>query len=172
MGFCLVFNIMLHSCDAAIGIRRYGMKIRQAQNGDLSRVSEIYVFNNRINFYPIFKDAHFSFGALQVVSLIDNYFAKDDIRQNLYVYDNGLIKGFLLMNGTEICKLYVDPFFQCGGIGNELIEFAIRKLHADHLWTLEKNTGAISFYQRHGFCLTGQKRLEEDTTEYLVEMKR
>lgn len=76
------------------------------------------------------------------------------------------------MNETEICKLYVDPFFQSNGIGNELIEFAIKEFHADNVWTLEKNKRAISFYQRHGFHLTGQKKFEEDTTEYLVELAR
>lgn len=54
------------------------------------------------------------------------------------------------MNGAEICKLYVDTSFQSEGIGNELIEFAVRELYADNLWALEKNVRAISFYQRHG----------------------
>ena len=96
------------------------MNIRKAIIDDLSRVAEIYVFNNRINFFPIFKDEVFSFGELQVVPLIDNYFKREDIIENIYVYDNGIIKGFIQMNGTEICKLYVDSFFQSAGIGNEL----------------------------------------------------
>lgn len=146
--------------------------IRKAASDDLSRVAEIFVFNNRINYFPIFRDAGFSFGELQVVSLIDNYFGKNEILENLYVYDSGLIKGFLQMSGTEISKLYVEPSFQSEGVGGALIEFAIGKLHASNLWALEKNARAISFYQRHGFHLTGQKKLEEDTTEYLVELLR
>ena len=94
------------------------MYIRKAKIDDLSRVAEIYVFNNRINFFPIFKDESFSFGELQVVSLVDNYFKKDEIIKNIYVFDNGLIKGFIQMDGTEICKLYVDTSFQSEGIGN------------------------------------------------------
>ena len=151
---------------------RYKMYIRKAIIDDLSRVAEIYVFNNRINFFPIFKDESFSFGELQVVSLVDNYFKKDEIIKNIYVFDDGLVKGFIQMDGTEICKLYVDTSFQSEGIGNELIEFAIKELHANNLWALEKNIRAISFYQRHGFHLTGQKKLEEDTTEYLVKLER
>lgn len=107
-----------------------------------------------------------------VVSLVDNYFKKEEIIENIYVYDNGLIKGFIQMNGTEICKLYVDTSFQSEGIGNELIEFAIKDLHANNLWVLEKNVRAISFYQRHGFHLTGQKKFEEDTIEYLVKLRQ
>lgn len=148
------------------------MNIRKAIIDDLSRVAEIYVFNNRINFFPIFKDEVFSFGELQVVPLIDHYFKREEIIENIYVYDNGIIKGFIQMNGAEICKLYVDTSFQNEGIGNELIEFAVKELYADNLWALEKNVRAISFYQRHGFHLTGQKKFEEDTTEYLVKLER
>lgn len=146
--------------------------IRKATSDDLSRVAEIFVFNNRINYFPIFKDAGFSFGELQVVSLIDNHFGKNEILGNLYVYDSGLIKGFLQMSGTEISKLYVEPSFQSEGVGGALIEFAIRKLHAGNLWALEKNVRAISFYQRHGFHLTGQRKLEDGTAEHLVELER
>lgn len=148
------------------------MNIRKAIIDDLSRVAEIYVFNNRINFFPIFKDEVFSFGELQVVPLIDHYFKREEIIENIYVYDNGIIKGFIQMNGAEICKLYVDTSFQNEGIGKELIEFAVKELYADNLWALEKNVRAISFYQRHGFHLTGQKKFEEDTTEYLVKLER
>lgn len=148
------------------------MNIRKAIVNDLSRIAEIYVFNNRVNYFPIFKDEEFSFGELQVVSLVDNYFKKDEIIKNIYVFDSGLIKGFIQMHEKEICKIYVDTFFQSEGIGKELIEYAISELHADNLWALEKNTRAISFYQRHGFNLTGEKKFEEGTTEYLVKLKR
>ena len=74
------------------------------------------------------------------------------------------------MNGTEICKLYVDTFFQNGKIGARLLEYAVRQLQADHLWALEKNIRGIAFYQRYGFRLTGEKKFEEGTTEYLVQL--
>lgn len=146
------------------------MNIRKAGMADLSRIAEIYVFNNRVNYFPIFHDEDFSFGELQVASLIDRYFGKEEIIKNIYVFDNGLIKGFIQMNGTELCKIYVDTFFQNEGIGNELVRYAIEKLQADHLWALEKNTRAISFYQRHGFHLTGEKKFEEGTTKFLVRL--
>mgnify|MGYP002554099073 FL=1 len=148
------------------------MNIRKATKKDLSRVSEIYVFNNRVNYFPIFKDEKFSFGELQVVTMADNYFGKDKILKNILVYDDGLIKGFIQMNGTEICKIYVDTFFQGEGIGKELIEYAINEYHANNLWALEKNERAICFYKKHGFNLTGQKKFEEDTVEYLVQLTR
>ena len=36
------------------------MSIRKAESGDLSRIAEIYVFNNRINYFPIFNDESYS----------------------------------------------------------------------------------------------------------------
>ncbi|MEI3197524.1 MAG: hypothetical protein V8S56_01955 [Lachnospiraceae bacterium] len=44
----------------------------------------------------IFKQEDFSFGELQVVSLIENYFGKTEIMDTLFVAeDNGIIKGFM-----------------------------------------------------------------------------
>ena len=145
--------------------------IRKAKKEDLSRIAEIFVFNNRINYYPIFQDAGYSFGELQVVSVIDRYFSRDEVLRDIYVYDDGLVKGFLLLEGTEIGKLYVESCFQSQHIGQALIRFAINR-GAELVWTLEKNTRAIAFYARHGFRPTGEKKFEEGTTEYLVELRR
>ena len=146
------------------------MSIRKATKKDLSRIAEIYVFNNRMNYWPIFKDDGFSFGELQVVTMVDNYFGKDEILKNILVYDDGLIKGFIEMKEREICKIYVDTFFQSKGIGKELMEYVINDYDANNLWALEKNERAICFYKKHGFNLTGQKKFEEDTVEYLVQL--
>lgn len=145
--------------------------IRKAKKEDLSRIAEIFVFNNRINYFLIFQDAGYSFGELQVVSVIDRYFSRDEVLRDIYVYDDGLVKGFLLLEGTEIGKLYVEPCFQSQHIGQALIRFAIDR-GADLVWALEKNTRAIAFYARHGFRPTGEKKFEEGTTEYLVELRR
>ena len=139
------------------------MNIRKAETRDLSRIAEIFVFNNRINYYPIFGDAQYSFGELQVLSVIDSCFGKAEILKNLYVFDDGIVKGFIQMNGT---------FFQSHGIGKALIEFAVSRFGANHLWALEKNARAIAFYGRHGFLPTGKRKFEEGTTEYLIELRR
>ena len=149
------------------------MIIRKAEKRDLSRIAEIFVFNNRINYFPIFKQEEFSFGELQVVSLIDGYFGKEEILNSLFVAEeNSIIKGFREIRGTEIVKLYVEPCFQSGGVGHGLMEYAIQTLHADFLWALEKNTRARAFYHRHGFLESGERALEEDTPEYLVKLIR
>lgn len=40
--------------------------IRQATIADLSRISEIVIFNYRLNFYPIFQNDDYYFNELQV----------------------------------------------------------------------------------------------------------
>ena len=91
------------------------MNIRKAKTEDLSRIAEIYVFNNRVNYFPIFKDESFSFAQLQVISIVDEYFKKEKVMENIYVFDDGVIRGFIEMNGTQLSKIYVDPFFQSSG---------------------------------------------------------
>ena len=146
--------------------------IRQAKEQDVSRIAEILVFNNRVNFYPIFRDDEYSFGELQVVTLADQYREDKAALENTYVYDDGVVRGLIRMENGEIKKLFVDTFFQRRGIGGKLMEFAINEKQANRLWALEKNTGAIRFYERYGFRVTGEKKYEEGTTEYLIELER
>lgn len=148
------------------------MNIRIATASDLSRIAEIYVFNNRINYLPIFKDAEYSFKKLQVISISNDYFGREDVRKNIYVYDDGIIKGFVQVDKTEIIKLYVDTFFQKEGIGSKLIQYVIDKHHVDNLWVLEKNRKAITFYNRHGFFFEGEMKFEEGTSEKLLRFIR
>lgn len=96
------------------------MFIRKATHQDLSRIAEIYVYNNRKNYWPIFKDDKFSFKELQVVSLIDQYFGKKEVLEQIFVYDDDIVKGFIEIKVTEIKKIYVDTFFKAKGLGRTL----------------------------------------------------
>jgi GNAT superfamily N-acetyltransferase len=51
-------------------------------------------------------------------------------------------------------RLYVEPDAQNRGVGTALLEKA-KALRPDglYLWVFQKNTGAIRFYERHGFRL-------------------
>lgn len=144
-----------------------GMNIRKATVQDLSRIAEILVFVKRINYRPIFKNDAYSFGELQVLSVAEDY-AASDILNHIWVYDDGIVKGMIHIEGEEIRELYVDHFFQNQGIGAELIEYAKNKFSARFLWVIEKNADAIRFYEAHGFYRTAIKRFEKGTTEYLV----
>lgn len=143
--------------------------IRKAKLSDAERMAEIEIFNYRLNFYPIFKSDDYYFGELSVSKKAKEY---AEIIENVFVYDDGVIKGFIVIEGTEIKKLFVEPVLQGNSIGGKLLRFAVSEKGADNLWALEKNKRAIAFYKRNGFCLSGERKPEEDTDEYLVRMKR
>ena len=143
--------------------------IRRAEEKDLGRIAEILVFNNRLNFFPIFRDEEYSFGEMTVEK------QKCALREGLdgtYVYEDGILRGFIRVSGTEIVRLYVEPALQGKGVGAALLEFAAENCGADHLWALEKNTGALRFYARHGFVPSGERQHEEDTAEWLILLKK
>ena len=146
--------------------------IRQARAEDAARIAEIEVFNYRMNFYPIFKSDWFYFEELQVPRVMDKYLKDIALLNRTYVYDDGVVKGFVRVNNTEVEKLFVEPVFHGKSIGAQLLEYAVAEKNADCLWALEKNVRAISFYERQGFHLNGERKLEEGTDEYLVLMRK
>ena len=144
--------------------------IRKAKSEDFSRIAEIEIFNYRLNFYPIFKNDQYYFRELQVKNITEEYLCNPEIIGNTYVYDDGVIKGFISVDGHEIKKLFVEPVLQGQSIGSALLDYAFNNHKIKFLWALEKNTKAISFYKKHGFHITNERKLEEETTEYLVKL--
>ena len=143
--------------------------IRQATIADLSRIAEIVIFNYRLNFYPIFQNDDYYFNELQVSKVAKQY---EDVVGNMWVYDDSVIKGVIQIENGEIKKLFVEPALQGKSIGSFLLKYAMEEHKANTLWALEKNIRAIRFYERYGFQITTNRKLEEDTTEYLVRLER
>ena len=68
--------------------------------------------------------------------------------------------------------VYVDPFFQGGGIGKALMEYFLEEARecgcrSIYLWVLEKNSRARGIYESYGFVFDGTRQIEEGTPEYL-----
>ncbi|MGN0586118.1 MAG: GNAT family N-acetyltransferase [Oscillospiraceae bacterium] len=145
--------------------------IWRADAEDVWRIAEIEIFNYRLNFYPIFRDDEYYFGELRTDKIADSIL-RGNILQNIYVYDDTAVKGFVWVQDGEVKKLFVEPVLQGQHIGEELLMYAVDVHNAELLWALEKNTRAIKFYARHGFLPTGEKKPEEGTTEYLVKLRR
>lgn len=145
--------------------------IRRATAKDASRIAEILVFTKRMNYRRIFQNDKVSFGEIQVYPLAKAYVENPDKLEGVWVYEDEFVKGVLHIAEDRIEELYVDTFFANCGIGGELMAFAIEQ-KCRYLWVLEKNTDARRFYERHGFAVTGKRKLQEGTTEYVVEMKR
>ena len=139
--------------------------IRIATIQDIERIAEIYVFNYRLNFYPIFKNDAFYFEEMIVSNEMDTF---SSVIDSIYVYDDGVVKGFIHIDGKEVKKLFIEPVLQGSGIGTKLLNYK----DVNGLWALEKNERAIAFYKRNGFTVTNIKKYEEGTNEYLVWLEK
>lgn len=145
--------------------------IRMATKNDISRIAEIFVVNYRMNFYQYFQNDKYYFGELNVLSIADEYKSDSEKLVNTFVYDDGIVRGFMRIKEKEIEKLFVEPQFQNMGIGAKLLNFAIGKFDVKFLWALEYNTKGINFYKKYGFSLTSEKILEEEYVS-LVKLVR
>ena len=93
-----------------------------------------------------------------------------ELIERTFVYDDGVVKGFMRVNGEEIEKLFVEMAFQGKGIGSALLDYAITHTEAKRLLVLEKNERAIRLYERFGFLVTEHRQRVDDTKEFLVKM--
>ena len=98
--------------------------IRKATLEDLARIAEIIIFNYRLNFYPIFKNDDYYFNELQVPKLMKQY---ESVVCDMWVYDDGAIKGVIQIENEEIKRLFVEPVLQGKSIGGTLLKYAIDK---------------------------------------------
>lgn len=159
--------------------------IRAAEIKDALRLAEILIFAKRTAYRSIFKNDNVSFNEMQVLDLALSFRDKESELDNLYVYDDGIVKGLIrwgkadsinIENSIEIYELYVDTFFQAQGIGNILIKDCIEHgkkqgINKIFLWVLEKNYNARKFYEKRGFKPDGVSKFEEGTTELLLRYK-
>ncbi len=146
--------------------------IRPATTNDASRIAEILVFTKRLHYRSIFNNDQYSFGEMQVLPLAQDYLQHPEQLKRIWVYDDGFVKGMIFVDGKEVRELYIDSFFQKQGIGRKLLEFAIKNFDVQYLWVLEKNVGAIKFYQNCGFQLTKETMPEEGSDEINIKMIR
>ncbi len=147
------------TCDL---YKRIDMNIRQANQTDASRIAEMIIINYRKNFFPIYKNEEFYFGELNVIDVAKEYMENENILQDTYVYDDGVVKGMIRLKQDEVLKLYVEPHFQGENIGSTLLNFAVSDKGANWLWVLEQNERGIEFYKKNGFDFTGDTMVEDE----------
>lgn len=145
-------------------------EIRRAERADISRIAEILVFAKRAAYRKIFRNDELAFGDLQVLPVAERYLAEPDRLKHVWVYGETFAKGFAAVEGEEITKLFVDPFFQGQGIGERLLDYAVRERGGKFLWALEENRAALRFYQKQGFILTGERAKAEDFDAYALKL--
>lgn len=160
--------------------------IRKANVNDASRLAEILIFTKRVTYRHIFNNDKVSFNEMQVLDLALTFRDNEHVLDDIYVYDDGIVKGMIKWGKDEsypdccrIHELYVDTFFQGQGIGSILINDCIsksKKLNYKKivLWVLEENKNGRKFYEKHGFIYNGINQHEEDSTvrelEYVLEI--
>lgn len=82
-----------------------------------------------------------------------------------------------LTPGGEIYGIYADPAAWSAGVGHALLTAAEQRLSEAghtraHLWVLDGNDRADTFYARHGWAADGATKIEERPDLTLAEHRR
>ena len=130
--------------------------IREFQRDDINKVADIWL-NTNIKTHS-FIPAQYWKGNFELV--------KERLLQaEVYVYeDDQEIQGFIGMNGEYIEGVFVSDEYQSQGIGARLLNYIKNNRDKLSLSVYQKNSRAISFYQREGFEIQCEA-LDEATGE-------
>ena len=130
--------------------------IRKLQKTDVIKVADIWLDSN-IKAHDFIPAQYWKSNFELVKQLL--------LQATVYVYeDNQKIQGFIGMNEEYIEGLFVLNEMQSQGIGKILLNYAKGKRNKLFLNVYQKNTRAISFYEREGFVLQ-YSGLDEATGE-------
>lgn len=117
--------------------------IRELRKVDINKVAEIWLDTNIKTHY--FISAQYwksNFGLVKELLL----------QATVYVYeDKQEIQGFIGLSNEYIEGIFVSAEMQSQGIGKILLNYVKGKRNKLILNVYQKNTRAISFYQREGF---------------------
>jgi ribosomal protein S18 acetylase RimI-like enzyme len=68
-----------------------------------------------------------------------------------WVWDEGGVRGYMLLGDGELMHIYLAPGWTDRGIGTQLLQLAKARLPGGFtLWTFQQNHGARRWYERHG----------------------
>ena len=117
--------------------------IRELRKVDINKVAEIWLDTNIKTHY--FISAQYWKSNFELVKELL-------LQATVYVYeDKQEIQGFIGLSNEYIEGIFVSAEMQSQGIGKILLNYVKGKRHKLILNVYQKNTRAISFYQREGF---------------------
>ena len=130
--------------------------IRELQRDDINKVADIWL--DTIIKAHSFIPAQYWKGNFKLVKELL-------LQAEVYVYENNQeIQGFIGLNGEYIEGIFVSDENQSQGIGERLLNYIKNKKSKLSLSVYQKNSRAISFYQREGFEIQ-YKDLDKATGE-------
>lgn len=117
--------------------------IRELRKVDINKVAEIWLDTNIKTHY--FISAQYWKSNFELVKELL-------LQATVYVYeDKQEIQGFIGLSNEHIEGIFVSAEMQSQGIGKILLNYVKGKRNKLILNVYQKNTRAISFYQREGF---------------------
>ena len=130
--------------------------IRELQRDDINKVADIWLDTN-IKAHYFIPAQYWESNLALVKELL--------LQATVYVYeDNRGIQGFIGLNGEHIEGIFVSDEMHSQGIGKILLNYAKNKRNKLLLNVYQKNTRAISFYQREVFEIQ-HSGVDESTKE-------
>ena len=117
--------------------------IREFQRDDINKVADIWLDTN-IKAHNFISAQYWKSNFELVKELL--------LQATVYVYeDKQEIQGFIGLSNEYIEGIFVSAEMQSQGIGKILLNYVKEKRNTLFLNVYQKNTRAISFYQREGF---------------------
>ena len=117
--------------------------IRKLQKADINKVADIWL-NTNIKAHYFIPAQYWKSNFELVKELL--------LQATVYIYeDHQDIQGFIGLNDEYIEGIFVSYELQSHGIGKILLNYAKDRRNKLLLNVYQKNTQAISFYQREGF---------------------
>ena len=130
--------------------------IRELRKADINKVADVWLDTN-IKAHYFIPAQYWKRNLALVKELL--------LQATVYVYeDDQEIQGFIGLNDEYIEGIFVSDKMQSQGIGKSLLDYAKGKRNKLLLNVYQKNTHAISFYQREGFEIR-HSGLDEATGE-------
>ena len=116
--------------------------IRRAAADDVDAIAQLYERSfARLTYLPV----------LHTLEEHRAWFAKLVDEHEAWVWDDGAVRGFIVLTEDTLMYIYLDPVYTGQGIGTALLEHAKeRRPEGFTLWTFQQNDGARRFYERHG----------------------
>ncbi|MCM1263109.1 MAG: N-acetyltransferase [Butyrivibrio sp.] len=132
--------------------------IRAFRTHDLDTIMQIWL-NTNIQTHSFISEKYWT----------DNYATVKDVlpQAEVYVYednDTQQIMGFIGLTGNYIAGIFIKETAQSNGIGKQLLNY-VKKIKTNlSLNVYQKNTRAISFYQRERFFIKTEN-IDNSTNE-------